>query len=90
MRDSEDLEEDVKKGREAQTLIDSPAFKGAMLSSKATLINRFVDSTYEDSNGREEVWLRLRAMEDFFQELTDIINSGKLSTIDLENRSKSS
>ena len=88
MRNSDDLAEDVKKGLEAQTLTDSPAFKGAMLSSKASLINRFVDSEYEDSKGREEVWLRLKAMEDFFQELTDIINSGKLSSIDLVNRSK--
>lgn len=88
MRDSEDLAEDVKNGLGAQTLIDSPAFKGAMLSAKASLINRFVDSEYEDSKGREEVWLRLRAMDDFFQELTDIINSGKLSSIDLVNRSK--
>ena len=88
MRDSDDLADDVKRGKEAQTLLDSPAFKSAMLSAKATLVNRFIESKYEEGDKREEVWLRLKGMEDFFEELTDIINSGNISTIELDNRSK--
>jgi hypothetical protein len=87
--DSE-LAERVKNGHEANSIINNPMFKGAMLSAKGALINRFVDSEFKETEKREEVWLRLKAMEDFFQELTDIIQTGKLAQTDLENRSKHS
>lgn len=83
-----DLAEKVKNGHEVTGLISAPVFKEAMLAAKGELLNQFVDSKYSEPEKREEVWLRLKGMEDFFQILTDIIQTGTMAQTDLESRLK--
>jgi len=88
MTDNADLANRIKSGNEGENLLNNPAFKNAMLSAKASLINRFVDSDYADNDKREEVYRRLKAMDDFFEELTDIINTGTIAQRELEAQTK--
>lgn len=89
MRESEDLAEDVAVGRSAQSVLDNPQFKSAMVGAKARQVEKFTNSSPEDTNSREEAYRQLKAMEDFFQELTEMIQSGNVASKELDNRSKS-
>ena len=81
---SEELPEKVKAGHEANAVLNNHAFKTAMVSAKATLVNKFVDSAPDEQEAREQAYLQLKAMSAFFEELTDTIQSGTIAQRELD------
>ena len=82
------LADNVKKGHDANSVLNNQQFKTAFISIKATLINGFEDTNHDQSSERDEIWRKLQSLNWLEAELSDIIQTGKLAQIDLDNRSK--
>ena len=83
------LEEDVRKGRKAELLIADEAFSTALLKMENDAVWLWKDTKPEDTVKREHAWHMLQAIDRFRNELTKIMDNGKVAQRQVERANKS-
>ena len=83
------LEEDVRKGKKAESLIADEAFSTALLKMENDAVWLWKDTKPEDTVKREHAWHMLQAIDRFRNELTKLMDNGKVAQRQLERANKS-
>lgn len=79
MKDKEDLERDIERGANAKKILNNPEFSSAFSMIKATLINGFENTKFDQSDERDEIWRKLQALNWLEDQIQEVINNGKMS-----------
>lgn len=82
-------EEDVRKGRKAESLIADEAFSTALLKMENDAVWLWKDTKPEDTVRREHAWHMLRAIDNFRTEISKIMDNGKVAQRQIEREQKS-
>jgi hypothetical protein len=83
------LEEDVRKGKKAESLIADEAFSNALLKMENDAVWLWKDTKPEDTVKREHAWHMLRAIDNFRTEISKIMDNGKVAQRQIEREQKS-
>lgn len=83
------LEEDVRKGKKAESLIADEAFSTALLKMENDAVWLWKDTKPEDTVRREHAWHMLRAIDNFRTEISKIMDNGKVAQRQIEREQKS-
>lgn len=82
-------EEDVRKGKKAESLIADEAFSNALLKMENDAVWLWKDTKPEDTVRREHAWHMLRAIDNFRTEISKIMDNGKVAQRQIEREQKS-
>ena len=77
-------EEDVRKGKKAESLIADEAFSTALLKMENDAVWFWKDTKAEDITKREHAWHMLRAIDNFRTEISKIMDNGKVAQRQIE------
>lgn len=81
-------EEQVRKGRKSEQFMQDEVFATALEKMRGDLLWEFESSKPEEDNKREICWAQLRAIENFKNELTKMIDNGKVAQRAIERAQK--
>ena len=81
-------EEQVRKGRKSEQFMQDEVFATALEKMRGDLLWEFESSKPEEAAKREIVWAQLRAIESFKNELTKMIDNGKVAQRAIERAQK--
>lgn len=75
-----------ERARQAQELAEHPLFKEALATYRERLMTQWAESPARDTEGREKLWLMLKTAEAVERHLVELMETGKLASIQLEQR----
>lgn len=81
-------EEHVRKGRRSEQFLQDEVFATALEKMRGDLHWEFENSKPDESSRREVIWAQLRAIENFKNELTKMIDNGKVAQRAIERAQK--
>jgi hypothetical protein len=81
-------EEQVRKGLKSSQFMQDEVFATALEKMRGDLLWEFENSKPEEAPKREIVWAQLRAIESFKNELTKMIDNGKVAQRAIERAQK--
>ena len=81
-------EEQVRKGRRSEQFLQDEVFATALEKMRGDLHWEFESSKPEETSRREVIWAQLRAIENFKNELTKMIDNGKVAQRAIERAQK--
>ena len=73
--------EEVKRGEQAAVVLENPLFKEAMTKVKENIVNTMATSPLGDEKTHNRLVIALQLLNQIEKQLTDVINTGKLATI---------
>ena len=79
------LNQEVAKGEKAQIILEDELFKEAIQSIKEDYMNQFVGTSYKDSDARTALWIAIHQLDKIVGHLTELMNTGKLASKQLED-----
>ena len=88
MSDDHKLQDDILRGQSADSVLNNIEYKKAFVMIKATLINGFEQTKFKEHKERDEVWRKLQALNWLETELTNVMQTGKISQKSLLDRAK--
>ena len=68
----------IQRGREAQSLLDNPAFKDAMTALKEKNVADYFNTGLEDDSKRQAIWALGNALEAVERQLQVFVQDGKV------------
>lgn len=83
-----ELESRIKRGDEAENLINNPLFKEAIVILKAEVYRKFTETKSDDDKKRYELWLEQKLINDFMSNFTSIVTTGNICKKELSRLSK--
>lgn len=81
-------EEHVRKGRRSEQFLQDEVFSTALEKMRGDLHWEFENSKPDEAAKREICWAQLRAIENFKNELTKLIDNGKVAQRAIERAQK--
>lgn len=81
-------EEIVRRGRKSEQFMQDEVFSTAIEKMRGDLHWEFESSKPEEASKREVIWAQLRAIENFKNELTKMIDNGKVAQRAIERAQK--
>jgi len=81
-------EEIVRRGRKSEQFMQDEVFSTAIEKMRGDLHWEFESSKPEEASKREVIWAQLRAIESFKNELTKMIDNGKVAQRAIERAQK--
>ena len=72
-------EEDIKRGKLAQDLLNNPLLTEILESLKSTYVERWLHSDPKDVEGRERLFIAVNVVDDFSRNLRVVVENGKLT-----------
>ena len=81
-------EEQVRKGRKSEQFMQDEVFATALEKMRGDLLWEFENSKPDEASRREVIWAQLRAIENFKNELTKMIDNGKVAQRAIERAQK--
>lgn len=86
MSEDEKLRGEVERARMAAELSEHPLFREALDGYKDRLTREWAASPARDTEGRERIWLMLRTAEAVEAHLRELMETGKLASIQIEQK----
>ena len=77
---------EIDRARQAQEITEHPLFVEAMEKYKTRLMDEWAASPARDKEGREHLWLMVKTVSVVEGHLKELMQTGKLATIQLEQR----
>ena len=81
-------EEDVRRGQQAQTILDNEIFKEAMTALRDDAIAAFKDAVPNDTDALMSARLRLDVTERFLNKFTGLVRNGQYAARKIEDAEK--
>lgn len=78
----------IYNGNLAREVLDNEVFQWAMTQIRDEVIQQWASSPVRDADGREKLWLILKASEKFEAILKTTLDTGKLAMLDREHQRK--
>jgi hypothetical protein len=73
--------EEVKRGEQAAVVLENPLFKEAILKVKENIVSTMTTSPLGDEKTHNKLVIALQLLNQIEKQLTDVMNTGKLATI---------
>ena len=73
--------EEVKRGEQAAVVLENPLFKEAITKVKENIVNTMATSPLGDEKTHNRLVIALQLLNQIEKQLTDVMNTGKLATI---------
>jgi hypothetical protein len=73
--------EEVKRGEQAAVVLENPLFKEAMSKVKENIVNTMATSPLGDEKTHNRLVIALQLLNQIEKQLTDVMNTGKLASI---------
>ncbi len=86
MAEDDQLYREIDRARQAQELIEHPLLREALDTYRQRLQAEWSASPARDTEGRERLWLMVKTVEVVEQHLKELIETGKLATVQLERK----
>ena len=77
---------EIDRARQAQELAEHPLFVEAVEQYKTRLMDEWAASPARDKEGREHLWLMVKTVSVVEGHLKELMQTGKLATIQLEQK----
>ena len=86
MTEDDKLYVEIDRARQAQDLIEHPLWREAWDTYRQRLQAEWSASPALDTEGRERIWLMLKSAEVAEQHLKELIETGKMATLQLDRK----
>lgn len=86
MDEEQRLRLEVERAQQAAQVLEHPLFREAMDAYKQQIMTNWAESPARDTEGREKLWLMLKTAEGVERHLTELMQTGRLASIQLEQR----
>ena len=83
-----DLIREQEKGSRANTILEDEVFVESFNTLKAEYEKEMVQTSYKDSEARTAIWVAWHQLDKFKSHLTEIMNTGKLASKQLQDLKK--
>ena len=77
---------EIDRARQAQEITEHPLFVEAMEKYKTRLMDEWAASPARDKEGREHLWLMVKTVSVVEGHLKELMQTGKLATLQLEQK----
>ena len=77
------LEENIKRAKEAETILNNALFLEALTAIRAELYENFTKTKFKDDEERKEIWRKQQSIDWLEKYFVNISNTGKLSMQEL-------
>jgi hypothetical protein len=82
-----ELDQEISRGQRAAEVLDNDLYREAFDTLKARLMQQWAESPARDKEGRESLWLMTRLLENVESHLSEIMQTGKMARVQLEQQS---
>ena len=82
-------EETVRKGKKAESLVQDEAFSAALLQMENDAVWLWKSTKPEDTVKRESAWHMVQAVEQFRNNISKMMDNGKIAQRQIERSQKS-
>jgi hypothetical protein len=82
------LEQESRRGFEAQRLLENEIFKEAFASVRASIFKTWEDAPIRDREAHHELKLMLKLLKDLEATITRVVNDGKKAQFEIETIKK--
>ena len=82
------LNKEISKGSRAKTILEDSLFIETFDTLKDTYTNQIMNTSYKDSEARTAIWVAYHQLDKVKDHLTEIMNTGKLASRQLEDIKK--
>lgn len=79
------LEQDSRRGHEAQRLLENEIFREAMDGIKDAIMQKWIDAPIADLQGQHELKLMHKIAQDFEANIIRVLKSGKMADFEIES-----
>ena len=86
MNDEYRLLTEIDRARQAQEITEHPLFVEAIEKYKTRLMDEWAASPARDKEGREHLWLMVKTVSVVEGHLKELMQTGKLATLQLEQK----
>ena len=83
-----ELRKESNEGEEAKRILDSEVFKDAMQTLSDGYMSEWVNSEAVDQERREVVYMKLRILADFVNELQTVLQTGQMADEQIRQEDK--
>ena len=83
-----ELRKESSEGEEAKRILDSTVFKDAMQTLSDGYMSEWVNSEATDQERRETVYMKLRILADFVNELQTVLQTGQMADEQIRQEEK--
>ena len=73
--------EEVKRGEQAAVILENPVYQEAISKVKENIVNTMATSPLGDEKTHNRLVIALQLLNQIEKQLTDVMNTGKLATI---------
>ena len=73
--------EEVKRGEQAAVILENPVYQEAINKVKENIVNTMATSPLGDEKTHNRLVIALQLLNQIEKQLTDVMNTGKLATI---------
>lgn len=77
-------QQEIARANQAKAIIESELYVEAYNAIREQYLAAWADSPVRDSEGREEIWRLLKSLEKVHAYFTDVITTGKLARLQIE------
>jgi hypothetical protein len=91
LSDTDKLDDEMRRGRDAERLLEEPLYVEAKAAIRKELIAEWEAAPARDTEGRERIWLMLKMLAKIEANIASHITTGKLASkqlSDIEGRKK--
>lgn len=74
--EKERLEQSIKRGRLAESVLENPIYKEAMIAIRGELLAQFERTRYRDSDDRDEIWRKYQTVDWVEARLSRVMKHG--------------
>ena len=86
MDEQQQLETEVERARQAREITEHPLWAEAFDAYRKRLMDEWAASPARDTDGREKLWLMVKTASAVERHLAEILETGKLASIKLEQK----
>lgn len=83
-----DLVDEMQQGRDAYTLKEKLMKESLFIEMRAELMRRFEKTSFKEKEEREEIWRKMHTIAWFDNNLTQLIDNGRLAEDELSSFDK--
>lgn len=80
------LEEEKRRGQDAAMVLNNPLYKEAMMVMRGQMMEKFQNTTFAQSEERDEIWRTMNCLDGLEAQLNAIMTTGKLGAASKENQ----
>lgn len=80
------LDNDLERAQQAKQLLDNPVYQEAIENVRNAIVSAWSNAPIRDVEGQHELKLMLKLLTDLENNITRVVNDGKIAQIEIERQ----